>query len=223
MGAREEEKMISSRLPLPIDLSKYGEINFLELLDCVYKDYFKNDFMNQNKREKLHGKFIFLDMRFYDYKPERFWHILSYKASDARYTLFPCVNTIDFVQCASYKEKCSSMIGLPNIPSLNDRCECLYRLKRVHWINPIIKYANKGDECIKEWSEEKTGYDGKIIRKKFIRYTEGMVDYVVILLEPQRGEQGSYKFVTAYPIVHKGTSKNLEDSYKEFNTQKSQS
>jgi hypothetical protein len=208
--------MTSSKLPSPIyiDLSKDEE--FKAIIDYVYQSYFKDEFMNKEKRERLFDKFIFLDLNFIYYKPERFWHIISFEPNDEKYTVNPCVNANDLLICNKNKSNCYDCICIPMHQKLKNRCECIYRLRRINWINPILKLANEKDECIKVWFEDDKDENNIPLRKTYIRFEEGLADYLIVLCDFNMNGMAVYKFVTAYPVVHNGTKRRLNLSFKKF-------
>lgn len=128
--------MISPKLPEPIDLE--GKGNLSEIVEFVYQNYFKYDFMDKHNRERLFGKFIFLELDFIDYRPERFWHLISFAPSAEKYTVNPCINTEDQILCNNIKHKCDDTIVIPNTKRLKNRSICIYRLRRIHWIKNLV-------------------------------------------------------------------------------------
>lgn len=203
--------------PIELDLNEFQSLQ--EIIDFVYSNYFKVDFMDKNKRERINGDFIYLDLDFVEYKPERFWHLISFNPSDEKYTVNPCVNSRDFIMCRNLKEECQNSLSSAFETKLKERCECIYRLRRIHWINEILKLANENDESIKLWYEDIRGEDNYVIRKTFIRFQEGVADYIIILMDGTVYNKKGYKFITAYPVVHNGTKKNLDNGFREFSSQ----
>lgn len=200
-------------LPPPIDI-KIDDFDTLEnLINYIYDEHFKPNFMNKQQRPTLFGKFIYLDLNFINYKPERFWHIISFKADEERYTVNPCINSEDKLFCKKKKTTCDSSLFIPQDQRLADRSECIYRMRRLNLICPIISLANQKNEHITMWSEEVSTDDLKIIRKVYIRYQDDILDYLIVLVDGEIIGKNNYKFVTAYPVVHNGTKKRLDISY----------
>lgn len=188
-----------------------------EVVHHTYENYFKNDFMDKEKRNKLFGKFIFIPMDFIEFKPERFWHIISFKPGEEKYTVNPCVNIYDSVLCKFLKSRCNEQVDMPTEKRLRGRCECLYRITRIHWINPILGLANKNDGNVKVWHEHvKDGSTNKMVMMKYVRFEHETADYLIVLRENPMNKLNNYKFVTAYPVVHNGTKRRLDRSYKKF-------
>lgn len=209
--------MKSAKLPLPIDIKLYEKKTLLDVIDYIYYNYFKCDFMDIKRRNKLFGKFIFLDMDFLNYKPERFWHIISFNPNQEKFTVSPCVNSKDYLLCKSLKSKCEECLHIPLDERLKDRCECLYRLTRINWINPILELANKKDESVKVWCDmKKDKSNGKTMKITYIRFEHELADYLIVLRDNPKNRQNEYKFITAYPIVHNGTKKRLNNSYNKY-------
>lgn len=206
---------MSNKIPPPIDINEAGySIN--EVVNYVYSNYFQNDFMDKNKRTKLYNTFIYLDLNFIEYKPERFWHIISYNPSEEKYTVNPCVNSDDLVLCENFKIDCNNNLCIPEEAKLLDRCDCIYRLRRINWINPILKLANENDSNVKVWYEDYKDDKNNINRKVFVRFKHGIIDYLIVLIDRRLNGEKRYKFVTAYPVTHNGTKKRLNASYSEF-------
>jgi len=95
--------MFSSKLPPPIDLSSLTNRKLEDIIEYVYQNHFKNEFMSKEVREKLFGRFIYLDIKFLDYKPEKFWHIITFKPEEEKYTVDPCINAEDLLICKDAK------------------------------------------------------------------------------------------------------------------------
>lgn len=210
--------MNSFLLPDPIDFSEKLDQDFSTIVDYVYENHFKSAFMNKHTRPLLKNKFIYFPLEWVNYKPERFWHLISFEAKDGRFTADPCNNTIEMHHCNILKSKCGSMAILPNHLNLIDRCECLYRLSRIIWLSPIIELANVDHPNIQIWEVEKRDVNGSLFTKTLIRFLEGYCDYLIVLVNSKNGSVDSYKFITAYPVVLKNTKNNLTSSYLQYLT-----
>lgn len=211
--------MYSDRLPPPIPIAEGQFNNLKETIEYVYEDYFKKQFMDKDKRVKLNEKFIYLRLEFLNFKPERFWHLISFNPSEEKYTVDPCTNAEDLLLCKEVKIECYKHLQIPKHYKLNDRAECMYRLRRINWINPILKLANKKDKSVKIWHEDMRGLKNKIVRKVFIRFQDGLADYLIILIDNSINNKQNYTFVTAYPVVHNGTRRNLNKGFEKFITE----
>ncbi len=208
--------MISEKLPPPIVLNSLDCGRSEDIIEYVYQNYFKYEFMDKQKRERLFGKFIYLDLDFIDYRPERFWHIISFKPSEEKYTVNPCVNANDSLLCDKLKTNCYDKMCIPGDYRLKNRCECVYRLRRIHWVNPILKLANNKDSDVKVWFEDARDAKNKKNRKIYVRFQDKLADYLIILIDGTLNRKNGYKFVTAYPVVHNGTKRRLDRSFKNY-------
>ena len=90
-------------------------------------------------------------------------------------------------------------------------------MRRLNFINPILNLANTESEYVSVWSEDSTTKELKPIRKVYIRYQDDLQDYLIVLIDGEIVGKASYKFVTAYPVVHNGTKRRLDRSYINFN------
>lgn len=206
-------------LPEPINLDGIGN-NYYDCMKYVYENYMINNFFNRFKREKLKGKYIYIDTK-YDKNikgfPERFWHIVTFE-DNINYSIEACINSIDPTinlldrdRCREIKEECDNKLHIPkNIKSLDKRSECIYRLRRVNRINTIIKLANKEDYRIKIW--KKTTINKRKSEKVYIRFQENLIDHIVILEDV--GDM--YFFVTSFPINHRHKKKNYDKDYNKY-------
>lgn len=200
--------------PIEIDINDYDSLE--KLINFIYENHFKLNFMDKYQRPKLFGKFIFLDLDFINYKPERFWHIISFEAEEEKYTVNPCINIADQAYCNRMKTKCDEGLFLPKEPRLENRAECIYRMRRLNLLNPIIDLANAGSTLVKVWTEDEITADLKNIRKVYIRYQDDLIDYLIILIDGSITGKNGYKFVTAYPVVHNGTKRRLDNCFKNY-------
>lgn len=168
-------------------------------------------------RPNFNGKFIFFNTnKLYQGQqlmyPERFMHIISIEDKPT-YTIFPCNNDVTYSLC---QNKCSPSVAQAEFQKIS-RNECFYRLARVHWIPEIINLANSEDSNIKIWIKEEKDHKGKLIKKNYIRYDVGFVDYIIILKEDiKRGTIYKYDFVTSFPVFTKRNKDQFEKDYNKF-------
>lgn len=188
------------------------------------KKIFEEIFIKQKSRPNLDGVFIFFDINaIVNSKtlslPERFMHICSI-IDKHNYTAFPCQNDITYSQCFN---KCSITKALTDFQFIQ-RTECLFRASRIHWIPEIIRLANSNHNCIKSWATSERSRNGKsIIKKRYIRYEEESVDYVIILQEVWKYKTFShYKFITAFPVFLKRNKIQFEQEYTTYLTNQPQ-
>lgn len=168
------------------------------------KARFENVFLQNNSRPSYRNKSIFFDHNS-NYRgaqlpfSERFMHITSIEES-VKHTMFPCQNDISSYKCAN---QCVLSNAFPDYKMIG-RNECLYRSSRIHWIPEILALADQQDPNISQWSTSEKDKRNKTVKKRYIRYTEELVDYVVILKEEwQRQDVKFYKFITAFPVFLK--------------------
>ena len=121
--------------------------------------------------------------------------------------MFPCTNDPAFELC---ENQCAGYSAYHNYTALN-RWECVYRLSRIHWIREVIDLANRNDTYITEWDVVEVD-KGTKYNKRFIRYCQGIDDYVVILKERKR----DYMFITAFPVVTKDKKNEFDRQYLRF-------
>lgn len=184
-------------------------------------DNFKPIFLFKDSRPNFNGRFIYFDMnRVYGNitlpQPERLMHILSLEPIK-EYTIFPCNNDISFNHCIN---KCELSCANSNFKILN-RSECYYRMARIHWIPEIINLANENNPNIKIWIKKKKSGNGKWIEKTFIRYQEGIVDYVIILRHViKNGVFTNYYFESAFPVFLKRNKIQYDKEFKRYNSKK---
>jgi len=205
--------MISCKLSQPLPLE--GK-NIIEKVNNAQK-IFNNSFGLKQFRPEYRGKFIFFNTN-KKYKgqnlmfPERFMHITSIE-DKSNYTIFPCNNDITYSKC---QNKCNPSMAHPEYQKI-DRSECLYRLARIHWIFEIINLANSDDASIKEWTKAERDNKGNLVNKSFIRYEEGIVDYVIILKEDVRGGKiYKYHFITAFPVFTKRNKIQYDSDFNKY-------
>lgn len=198
----------TGKLSSPID---YSGLTFEEMLEEA-RIYFSDIFMKKGVRPKYNGKDIFFSMSsssgMFDLGyPEKFLHITSLDDED-KYNVFPCTNDYAY-------EICDIMCGGPSsisFYSVLGRWECVYRLRRIHWIREIIDLANKRDPHITEWDVVEIDHERGKYNKRFIRYHYGIDDYVIILREDKK----QYIFITAFPVVSKARKKEYDRQYNRY-------
>lgn len=199
------------KLPAPIIL--LDEFSTYEnAIYYVYHKYLKDEFFNKEKRYKLKNKFIYIDMKkssWIEDLPERYWHLITFEYN-MEYSMYPCSDLEDENICKQNKERCGINLCTPSYSKyLEDRIECMYRLRRVNRINTVILLANNNDDRIKLWRKKDRNNS---CDKVFIRYKDSISDYVVILLDLGK----LYQFVTAYPVTHKKTRQDFDRDYKRY-------
>ena len=208
----------------------YNGDSIEEIIDSAY-EYFKNGFMNKDKRPKYKGKFIFFNMnknikvmnkdaineedRYTNItltKAERFYHIISIDKKEY-IQVFPCYNTPEYESC---QVECETIRAKGEFIYLS-RVECLYRLYRIHRISEVIELANADDKHIDQWVEIELDKKKNKIRKIYIRYTYGNDDYIVILKEKvNRDKSIYYEFITAFPVFLKRNKDQYKEAYNSY-------
>ncbi len=199
---------ISRKLSNPID---YNGLTFEEMLEEA-RIYFSDIFMKKSSRPKYNGKDIFFNMNtsygMFDLRyPEKFLHITSLDDAD-KYNVYPCTNDYAYEQCDIMCEGPSSI----GFYSVLGRWECVYRLRRIHWIREVLDLANKSDPDITEWDVVEIDHERGKYNKRFIRYHCGIDDYVIILREDGK----KYTFLTAFPVVSKDRKKEYDRQYRRY-------
>lgn len=175
-------------------------------------DLFYNSFLKKEVKPKYKGKDIFFNMdRKYRSiqlkRPERFMHIISIE--EKNYEIYPCNNDIAYTLCTS---QCKKSIRVMDIQCL-DRCECIFRLARVHWIPEIIRLANNGNLYVKTWDASERAQGGNIRLMHYIRYEHGIYDYIIIF--ELNKKKNYYNFITAFPIFSRRHKYQYTKAYKE--------
>lgn len=196
--------------PLLLDLPTLEEkINFVI-------ENFKGIFLNQDNRPLFKGKFIYFEMSkefrgmVHPY-PEKLMHIISLE-DKGEMDILPCNNDFSNLIC---QNKCRLRHAIRDFQLLQ-RQECFYRMSRIHWIPEIIKLANTDTSHIKVWEEHTKNKKGKMITKTFIRYQEGLVDYLIILAHRiKKGVLVNYIFETAFPVFYERSKKQYDKSYED--------
>lgn len=164
---------------------------------------FKNDLYNKNQSLVYNDKIISIKAEFTDGKSNLFLHISSLERSEG-FSILPCNNTIYGSIC-----KLNCIDGDWTYDDhTGTRDICIYRAGFVGIIKSIIHLANNNDGRIKKWREynRKTGKE-----KTFIRYMDGILDYIIILSE---GKQ-RYYIISAYPVFYYKSKKEFDRSYLE--------
>ncbi|GIN71113.1 hypothetical protein J14TS2_15880 [Bacillus sp. J14TS2] len=178
---------------------------------------FDKAFMQQKSRPRFEGKFIYFEISkiangiTYPY-PEKLMHIASL-TEKREHTIFPCTNDISNIECLN---KCTLAKAHTWFIPLK-RNECLYRMARIHWIPEIIKLANRKDLRVKIWIEKKRDKRNKVVEKTFLRYQEGIVDYLIILKNKlDKGSLTYYIFETAFPVFLIRSKSQYDKKYEEY-------
>lgn len=198
----------SSKLSNPIVYEGYDYDD--QLKEAM--QFFYDQFLDKSIKPSYNGRFIFFDMSkkhdMYELPyPVRFLHITSID-DEEKYNMYPCVNDRSFELC---NNRCTGDSNY-NYYVVLKRWECPYRLSRIHWVREVIDLANKGDPNITEWEVVEYGNDRGKYRKRLIRYTCGIDDYLVVL----KVEKKQYKFMTAYPIVTKSKKLECDTGYRNY-------
>lgn len=183
-------------------------LNFIENADLsrnvqLVINNFRPIFLDKSNRPEFMGKFIFFDMTAtkgivtFPY-PEKLMHIMSLEPKN-HHTIFPCNNDESLIHC---QNKCDSSCADEHFQLLK-RNECYYRMARIHWIPEIINLANASNPSTQVWIESKSP-NGKRFEKTFIRFQEGLVDYIIILRHVIRsGTFTHYALESAFPVFLK--------------------
>lgn len=176
-------------------------------------EYFTMNFINVDERRHINGDFIFVknDLRSGMY--ERFLHSISMKDKEY-YTMYPCNNDITYVGCTTNCEVGKS----PEVFQRLNRSLCLYRLSRIFWLPEIIDLANENNSNIKIWrKEEQDKSNDKWRWKRFVRYNNGLADYILVFNEKYKnGKFNLLDFRTAYPVFIKRDKINFDKDYEKY-------
>lgn len=191
-------------------------LNTLEKKLNFVIENFRSIFLRQENRPKLNDKDIYFEMSrefrgmIHPY-PEKLMHILSLEGKN-EVEILPCNNDEASTICVNQCKFSNADRDFHFI----QRQECFYRMARIHWIPEIINQANEGSEYVKTWVEEDKNKHGKKIKKTFIRYQYGIIDYVIILAHRYRGgEFVNFIFETAFPVFYQRTKKQYDKRYLE--------
>lgn len=197
-------------LSLPLEL-KQSTID--EKIKFVVEN-FSEKFLKQENRPLFKGKPIYFEMSKEHHHmvhpyPEKLMHIISLEDKGVK-EILPCINDFSSLIC---QNKCSLRNALLDFQLLQ-RQECFYRMSRIHWIPEIIELANSNYSHIKVWEEHTLNSKRKKITKTFIRYQEGLIDYVIILAHRKKdGQLVNYIFETAFPLFYERTKKQYDRSF----------
>ncbi len=198
------------------DILIFDESNLEDNMRYVF-NLFNEKFINKTNRPRYNGNFIYFETnralhgRTLPY-PEKLMHIISNDIRD-ELDVLPCTNDPASLICNT---QCS--IRLANIDfHMIDRQECYFRMSRIHWIPEIINLANLNYSFVKTWEEEKNLKQrgkNKKVTKTFIRYQNGLIDYLIILRNREKeGQLSNYIFETAFPVFFKRAKKQYDKSY----------
>lgn len=181
-------------------------------------DNFTSIFLKSNNRPEFNKKFIYFEMNstngaFKLPYPEKLMHIMSLEPSH-NHTSFPCNNDISFTHC---QNQCNINFSSIYFSSLQ-RNECYYRMARIHWIPEIIQLANLNNPSVQTWIEKGLDKRGKQYEKTYIRYQEGIVDYVIILRNVLNSNRSlkHYYFISAFPVFLKRNKDQFSAQYSSF-------
>lgn len=158
----------------------------------------------QDKATRIQFKNNTLFVNFKDWvddKPEIFWHIIGLEDNDAM-NFYPCSNNPIQLLC---KKNCDTLEWQVNTIA-KTRLICIYRASHMPMIEEVIKLANSNNQLVKIWIDR---------GRTFIRYENGLDDYVVILEKLDKYEN-AYKLVTAYPVFFRSQKKNFDRTYSRF-------
>lgn len=181
-------------------------------------DNFRPIFLEIKDRPNFNGKFIFFDMSktkgilSFPY-PEKLMHIMSLEPKNS-HTIYPCNNDIAFSYC---QNQCDASCANTHFKLLL-RNECYYRIARIHWIPEIIHLANTSNPSVQIWIEKNTNGRRKTSEKTYIRYQEGIVDYVIILRHVMNkdGSFSHYALISAFPVFLKRNKTQFSQAYQAF-------
>ncbi len=185
-------------------MSTIEEKDTLKLLTCdtidsIYEE-FKLHVLNKDARPKLYGDFVYIDcQKVIDSKFEIFWHMIGLENSK-RFDVFPCYNDISYHLCQKNCVKKRDVVLLSDGKSRN---VCHYRALRVLFLIDIINLANANNAHIKHWKKDSLD---------FIRYENGIIDYVAIF---KKGPK-FYNLVTAYPVFYIYRKNSFDIDYDNY-------
>lgn len=168
-----------------LDCGAYG--NARDLVDAAFL-LFQEKLMNPEKREKYFGKTVYVDARnLVDDKLDIFWHVIGLSPHE-KFDVYPCANDPAQLICGN---NCITRNWEVQTQD-QKKAICIYRAIRAHRINEILKLGNDSDPTTKAWDEDD---------RYFLRYQNGLEDYVLIL-EKMTRYPGSLKLITAYPVFY---------------------
>lgn len=168
-----------------------------KLFLSIYGNLGKEPIMFENKR-------IFVELTsFAEMKHEIFWHLISLSQNE-NFNVFPCKNDESKQYC---NQNCINKTKVVMLSKNRESRICMYRSIRMHWLKEIISLANSKNQYISIW--EKEGH-------KYIRYKKQVdnidEEYIVIL----KIMNGTYRFVSCYPVFYINSSYNFEKDYQNF-------
>ncbi|MCM3711051.1 hypothetical protein [Sporosarcina luteola] len=178
---------------------------------------FNSIFIHQAYRPEFEGKTIYFEVSktvngiTYPY-PEKLMHIVSLEEK-REHTILPCNNDVASISCSNQCEFAKAHILFVPL----QRNECLYRMARIHWIPEIIDLANKKDPRVDVWVEKKKNKHNKFVEKTYIRFREGIIDYLIILAHrKRRGVLTNYIFDSAFPVFLNRSKKQYSQKYESY-------
>lgn len=194
----------------PVKVNKYD--NIISQIEEIYH-YFCKAFIDNENNRHLQNDFIFVKNNFISGMHERFLHSVSMEDKEF-YNIYPCNNDRTYVDCYTRCKISES----PDIFKKINRALCFYRLSRVHWVPEVISYTNAENPNIKVWrKEEKDLTNGKWRWKRYVRYENGLADYVIIFNEIYKnGDLYLLDFRTAYPVFVKPDKIRFSKEYNKY-------
>lgn len=187
--------------------------NIVDLALAEYSILYET-FLDYEARPTLQGVKIFVKNDMIQGMHERYLHSISLVDKKYYKAILPCTNDESSINCIT---KCKLENSTFLFQKLK-RTECIYRLSRIQWIPEVIKYANENNEHIKIWTnEQKDKTNCKWIRKRKVRYHNGLADFIIIFNElydkTDKSKLNFLDFRTAYPIFLPQESVDLDKEY----------
>jgi hypothetical protein len=174
--------------------------------DRLYAD-FNSNFVNIN-RIKFNNKFIYVEAVFQDNKSKMFYHVIGLEDTN-KYNYYLCTNDQSQLECAS---DCDYRVL--SVPFYPRRAHCTYRLARCNYVYKIIDLANKQDSKVQAWSQLEYNQYNNPENITYLRYKNGLDDYLVVLKEHYSGTTlTKYEFKSAHPLTSKKKKKNLTTAF----------
>lgn len=188
--------------------SRYLPVPLYENFDKTYSK-FQEIYSDPKKRSRLFGKFVFIDYKeFIERKSKFFWHLSSIDKTE-KYTVNPCTNEVPIGIC-KYINHCEEETS-DDLIEILDRIPCIYRGSRIAWIDEVIKLATLKSKLVKVW---KVDNRKKSKTKLKVRFQEGTADYIIIFEEDNN--RNSYRLITAFPVVLKGSKRKFDKQYERY-------
>lgn len=195
-----------------------SELNCSQDINDNYEkthEYFKENFIE--KQKWWNGYPIQVDDEIIDNYEKSFIHLIT--VEDKNSDIYPCQNHLISTAC---KTKCikncvqNRFLFLSGGNSVEQRVECVYRAYYVPLASLILDWCIEGEnqDKIKIW-EYPTKHNKSLSRLN-IRYTDGVIDYVLILDIDYNYNKPFYQLITAYPIVFKSFKKRFDKEYKKY-------